>query len=283
MTSWSRWALPSQASALTRVQLAPNAWQIDAENQLAHKLGTLQLCFAKNLVFNLSDCTALYPRRFALLASAAEGQTSCLEELKALRAAFDAASATRMPDWQKACKRSHLQQTVAQEILDRLSQVGSSSVPDDVYQYCCQANRHFMSTHMTGDSFHYIKAQVRRSSDSHICASRSWQVPTEKRILSKNYKFTEVSMEDARMPEPKSSVDKAVFEPWVCTASIPRLAPIIGRSSWPVFWPPEEHHRVAEERVAQDPEAIHGFGLLEIHLLQAGCRGEALQHPRLLV
>eukprot|EP00972_Heterocapsa_arctica_P056958 8405349-Heterocapsa_arctica.AAC.1 len=228
-------------------QLPPDAFQVEVQNQLAHKLGTLQLFFARSLVFNISDACALYPRKFALLASNQEDQKACLEELKALKAAWDAAKASKLPFWQKACKKSHMQLTLTQEILDRLAQDGFNSVPEDVRQFCLQINSHFMSTHATEDSFHYIKAQARKSADGHMCASRIWQVPTDRHVLDEKYKFTEVHMEDAPMPEPKSSVAAHVFLPKVGSASTPQIANITDRATWPSFWPPEENHKVVEE------------------------------------
>ena len=222
------------------------------EDEQARRFGQLFLGLAKAFLFNSSEASICYPRRFALFASAdADVRAAALKEFKLTCDAFEAAKGLTLPMWKRICRRSCMSLTLVGDYKLRCAGNGWEQVPEDIIEHQRRCASSFQATSITEDSFHYIKAEARSISPQKLSHCQIWRNPSEKGILGKLYKYTEVNAEDFHADDDFGSkvLPDSVFRPATknMTTEVLKELPGKGMAPWPTFWPPEQYHCVAED------------------------------------
>lgn len=197
-----------------------------AQDDIAAKLGSLQVALAKSCLWNLSDGWA-FPRRFCELANP-ETERACLMDFRAFREAFEQAKLQTLPLWRNLCKSSIMLLTLVQDYGKRCANVNWANVPDDVKEHAKRLAMCFPSTSV---------------------ACQVWEFPSATKLLSEKYGYREIDAatytaeEDVKV----GPIPKTAFLPRSRRCSTPRLKEISRRRTWPSMWPPENYHGVVEE------------------------------------
>ena len=223
------------------------------EDEQARRFGQLLLGLAKAFLFNSSEASICYPRKFALFASADAGvRAAALKDFRVFCDAFENVQGNTLPLWKKACKRSCMNLVLVRDYRLRCAAAGWKEVPADIIEHQRRCASSFQATSITEDSFHYIKAEGRSIAPQVLSHCQIWRNPSAKGILNELYKYTEIKPDDLHDQKEcfgAKALPESVFRPATKHMTTPALKelPGHGQAPWPTCWPPEQYHGVAED------------------------------------